>query len=109
MVDLVLGQLEMSVNKLLALCLCLCLFFAGCVAGPNPAVYTMAVDGGQAGFFMGIWHGFIVFLTFIISLFTNDVTIYEIHNSGGWYDFGFMIGSGLFFGSGSSGVKRRAS
>jgi hypothetical protein len=41
-------------------------------------------------------------LTFLISLFSPGVRIYETHNRGRWYDFGFIIGvSGAFGGSGS--------
>jgi len=36
----------------------------------------------------------IIVFTFIISLFDPTVDIYEIHNNGGWYDFGFFLGIG---------------
>ena len=35
-----------------------------------------------AGFFMGIWHGLIMGISFIISLFNENVYIYELYNSG---------------------------
>jgi hypothetical protein len=50
------------------------------------------------GFFMGLLHGFIIVISFIGSLFT-DARIYAFPNSGGWYDFGYLIGAGVFFGS----------
>jgi len=64
-------------------------------------------DGNPAGFWMGLWHGFISFFTFIISLFTSDVTIYEINNNGNWYNFGFILGVAVFFGGGSKSSCRR--
>lgn len=54
------------------------------------------------GFFMGFWHGLIVPFTFIISLFDVDVAIYAANNIGGWYDFGFLLGSGVLISSSSS-------
>ncbi len=64
-------------------------------------------DAEPAGFFMGLWHGFISLFTFIISLFSDNVTIYEVYNSGGWYNFGFILGVSIFFGGGSKGTCKR--
>ncbi len=75
---------------------------AGCTAGVNPAVDVPDVDGKVAGFWTGLWHGLISFVTFIISLFTDKVNIYELHNSGNWYDFGFILGVSIIFGGGAS-------
>ena len=46
----------------------------------------------KAGFWAGLWHGFILIITFIISLFTSEVGIYEINNTGWPYNLGFLIG-----------------
>jgi len=51
-----------------------------------------------AGFWAGLWHGFICVFTFIISLFTDSVRMYEVSNTGSWYDFGFLLGAALFLG-----------
>jgi hypothetical protein len=70
---------------------------AACAAGPNELV-----DTGQdpAGFWLGLWQGLISPITFIVSLFTTKVNIYEVQNNGNWYDFGFMLGVACAFGSG---------
>ena len=62
-----------------------------------------------AGFWMGLWHGFISFFTFIISLFNDNVTIYELNNSGKLYNLGFILGIAIFYGGGSKSScgKRR--
>lgn len=60
-----------------------------------------------AGFWMGLWHGFISLFTFIISLFNENVNIYEVNNSGGWYNFGYILGVSIFFGGSSKGTCRR--
>ena len=48
--------------------------------------------GHNAGFWAGIWHGLIIIITFIISLFTRHVGIYEVSNTGWPYNIGFIIG-----------------
>jgi hypothetical protein len=45
-----------------------------------------------AGFWWGLWHGIISVLSLIIHLFNDSVAVYEINNTGGWYDFGFLLG-----------------
>ena len=64
------------------------LALAACAAGPNTIA---AADPGAAGFWLGLWHGVISPVTFLVSLFNPGVNVYEIHNSGHWYDFGFMV------------------
>jgi len=44
-----------------------------------------------AGFFMGIWHGWIAPISLIMGLFNPEIRIYEIQNTGWWYDFGFYM------------------
>ena len=76
------------------------LALSACAAGPNPALDT---GPDPAGFWMGLWQGFISPITLIVSLFTDEVSIYEVQNSGNWYDVGFMIGVSAFFGGGAGG------
>lgn len=80
------------------------LLLAACTAGVNPEV-----DAGPdpAGFWLGLWQGFISPITFVISLFTDNVNIYEVANNGNWYDFGFVLGAGILFGGGFLGGRRR--
>ena len=83
------------------------LLLAGCAAGTNPTVDVLDADGKSAGFWLGLWHGVISVVTFVISLFADNVSVYEVYNSGNWYDFGFMLGVSIIFGSGARGVKRK--
>lgn len=64
-------------------------------------------DIHPAGFWMGLWHGFISLFTFIISLFNDHVSIYEAHNSGKLYDLGFVLGIAMFYGGSCKGSCRR--
>ena len=68
---------------------------------------NLRFDADPAGFWFGLWHGFISLVTFIISLFNDNVAIYEANNSGGWYDFGFILGVSIFFGGSSKSTCRR--
>ncbi len=52
-----------------------------------------------AGFFTGIWHGWIAPFSLVLSIFNKDITIYESFNTGWWYDFGFYISVIAGFGS----------
>jgi hypothetical protein len=84
----------------------LVLVLAACAAGANPQVGVAAEGGEAAGFWLGLWHGFISPVTFIVSLFNEEVSLYEVHNDGNWYDFGFVLGAGILFGGGFFGRRR---
>lgn len=45
----------------------------------------------EAGFFFGIWHGWIAPISIIWHIFDDGVRIYEVNNTGIWYDVGFYI------------------
>jgi len=80
-----------------------------CAPGPNASEKTPDSEGKVAGFWLGIWHGLISPITFIISLFSKSVRLYEVHNNGGWYNFGFVVGAGLFLSGGILGRKKKDS
>lgn len=86
------------------------LFMTSCAAGPNTMEDSQNQKGKVAGFWAGLWHGFISLFTFIISLFTDKVNVYEVHNSGNWYNFGFILGVMIFYsGSGRGACKTKRS
>jgi hypothetical protein len=82
----------------------LALILVGCAAGPN-ALIGHTPD--PAGFWMGLWHGLISPITFLISLFRSDINIYEVANNGNWYDFGFILGVFLIFSGPAGGGMAR--
>lgn len=57
------------------------------------------------GFLLGVWHGFIFPIAWIVSLFVDTVAIYAVPNNGGWYDFGYFVGI-VFLGVGARSAKR---
>lgn len=60
----------------------------------------------RAGFFRGIWHGWIAPITLIWQLFNPEVRIYEPFNTGWWYDLGFYLAIVGGFGALSFSRKR---
>jgi len=80
---------------------------AACAPGINPVIRTPDIHGVVAGFWRGLWNGFIAPVTFIISLFNGNVHVYEVHNNGGWYDFGFLLGISSILGGGAGGAASR--
>lgn len=78
------------------------LLLGACAAGANPAV---SPDG--YGFWWGLWHGIILPVTFVVSLFTDTVSFYESSNDGNWYDVGFILGLVLFSGPVMVAGRRR--
>lgn len=76
----------------------LVLVLASCGAGTD----TYATD--QAGFFSGVWHGWIAPVALFVHIFDDAVRIYEPNNTGIWYDVGFYIA--VISGFGSIGLRR---
>ena len=75
------------------------LFLTSCATQPKPDTVNLP------GFFWGLLHGFLIFFSFIASLFT-DYRIYAFPNSGGWYDFGFLLGAMMFLGGGGASSRK---
>ncbi len=52
-----------------------------------------------AGFFKGIWHGWIAPFSLILGFFDRSISVYEVNNTGWWYDLGFYVAVISPFGS----------
>jgi len=90
----------------ISMLLIVALALSACAAGPNEMVNSENSEGEIAGFWQGLWHGFILPFTFIVSLFNENVGLYEVFNNGGWYNFGFVFGATIIFGGGGGGSSR---
>lgn len=92
-------------NKKILISLVLCvivLLLAGCAA---PVVVTGV--GKAAGFWAGLWHGFISPYAFIGSWFSDNIVIYSAYNTGVLYDLGFLMGiSGILGGATAAKMKK---
>lgn len=98
-----------STLAFLALVSLVLIVVAGCAPGPNQFKGTANQHDVLAGFWLGIWHGFIAPFVFVVSLFKNNLSIYEVHNNGAWYNLGYLFGLCCFFGgSGKRAARRKA-
>ena len=79
-----------------------CLLTTGCAATQASG----AVAASAPGFWLGLWHGFIFPVAWVVSLFTNQVAIYAVPNNGGWYDFGYFLGIVVFGVGARKSVKK---
>jgi len=72
---------------------------SGAICAANPALTGWAnfCRASGAGFWLGVWHGFIAAFVFVASLFRHDLGIYELHNNGPWYNFGYLFGLACFW------------
>ena len=80
-------------------------FLAGCAPGVNQSMGTANEHDVVAGFWLGLWHGVIAPFAFVVSLF-KSVSIYEVHNNGAWYNFGYLFGLACFWGGGGNQAAR---
>jgi hypothetical protein len=93
--------------SLLAILLLLLNVLAGCAPGVNQFKGTASEHDVVAGFWLGLWQGFIAPFVLLASLFRSNLNIYEVHNNGAWYNFGYLFGLACFFGGGANRTARR--
>jgi hypothetical protein len=81
------------------------LLVAGCA---DHVTFTEAAAHAPVGFWYGLWHGLILPIAWVVSLFDRDVAIYATYNNGGWYDFGYVWGVACSaLGGGAAGARAR--
>lgn len=78
------------------------LLVSGCVPGDGSST-----EDQPSGFFSGIWHGWIAPLSLIWGLFDRAIRVYEVINTGWWYDFGYYMAIIAGFGGLSLVRKKR--
>lgn len=59
------------------------------------------------GFWLGLWQGVIVCLSFIASLFDQNIVLYQATNSGFTYNLGYILGLCISIGAGASSSKKK--
>jgi len=90
-------------SKLVILILILVLstvVLSGCIPGDGKNN-----EDNPAGFLWGIWHGWLAPISLIIGIFKSNIRVYEVANTGWWYDFGFYIA--IISGFGGLSLTRR--
>ena len=74
-----------------------------CAHQPDLRLFTARAD--VPAFFGGIWHGLVAPIALVAGIF-SDVRVYAFPNSGGWYDFGFLLGISVWGGGGGAAARR---
>jgi hypothetical protein len=90
----------------IALIICAILVTTSCAPGNYRWNQTIS-PGHKANFWAGLWHGIIIIITFIVSLFNKQVGIYEVNNYGWPYNLGFVLGLMMSIGGGFRFTKKR--
>jgi len=70
------------------------------------ATAPLAIEGTR-GFFWGLFDGAVAPFAFVLTWFSDSVAVYGVPNSGGWYDFGFLIGVTFWAGGGGAAARKR--
>lgn len=78
----------MKMKKILLISIIVSTLFILTACIPGDGTYTTT---NPAGFFWGIWHGWVAPFSLILGFFKHDIRVYEIVNTGWWYDFGFYM------------------
>jgi hypothetical protein len=89
-------KMQVRFLRLCAMFALMGLALAACATQPLPSAEN------PPGFWMGLVHGFTCWFALIGELFTN-YRVYAFPNTGGFYDFGFVLGaSAVLGGTGAS-------
>ena len=65
--------------------------------GPNPLLNEADANNRVAGILPGIWHGIISPVTLVMSFVNPTNQMYEVHNNGSEYNFGFLVVVAIVF------------
>ncbi len=84
----------MKRSTIILLSATLLLLTTSCIPGDGAAT-----PEHPANFLWGIWHGWVAPISLIISLFKDHIGIYEVHNTGFWYNLGYYMAIVGGFGS----------
>jgi hypothetical protein len=98
---------NMKTISILVLAAFVLVALTGCAARPNELANQPVAGGTIAGFWQGVWQGLISPFAFIISLFNPAVGVYDVHNNGGWYNLGFLLGAAIILGGSGRGSSYR--
>lgn len=87
-------------GKLIVLLLICIVVLAACVPGDG-----RNTPKHPAGFFSGVWHGWIAPVSLVMSIFNHNIHIYEVNNNGLAYEVGFYIA--IISGFGTVALRRK--
>ncbi len=91
-------------KKIILLSMMVGILFVVSACVPGDGSYSKE---NPAGLLSGIWHGWIGPFSLILSIFNKQTSIYEVYNTGFWYDFGFYMAIISGFGGLSFSRKKK--
>lgn len=91
-------------KKIILLLMMISILFVVSACVPGDGSKT---SSNPAGLLSGIWHGWIAPFSLVLSIFDKQISIYEIFNTGFWYDFGFYAAIISGFGGLSFSRKKK--
>jgi hypothetical protein len=65
------------------------------------------MSGAPANFWLGLWQGLNVFLSFIASWFDNNIVLYQVNNNGFWYNLGYLVALSVSVGGIARGSRTK--
>ena len=68
---------------------------------------TRDLSGATANFWLGLWQGLIICLSFIASWFDNNIVLYQVNNNGFWYNLGYLIALSVSVGGIARGFRTK--
>lgn len=68
---------------------------------------TRDLSAAPANFWLGLWQGLIICLSFIASWFDNNIVLYQVNNNGFWYNLGYLIALSVSVGGIARGFRTK--
>jgi hypothetical protein len=68
---------------------------------------TRDMSGAPANFWLGLWQGLIICLSFIASWFDNNIVLYQVNNNGFWYNLGYLVALSVSVGGIARGSRTK--
>ncbi|MEI6267061.1 MAG: hypothetical protein WCP14_04195 [bacterium] len=83
--------------------------FAVYIINTRLGMPTISSQEKIPGFLMGLWQGAIIILSFITSWFDKNITLYQLPNSGFWYNTGYIFGVAIALSGGAKASSSKKS
>jgi len=65
------------------------------------------LSGAPANFWLGLWQGLIIVLSFIASWFDNNIVLYQVHNNVDFGNLGYLIAVSVSVGGIARGSRTK--
>jgi len=87
---------------LIVACVLAAILVSSCLPGDG-----RNTSANPAGFLSGFWHGIVAPVSLVVQIFKPTIRVYEVANTGFWYDLGFWLALSGGAGGGAAAAGRR--